>query len=66
MKNLMIILIAVFCLAGCVATATISEDWRTMKVKGWGPLNANWEKDGEKRNLSRGKPLPIPDQVLLR
>lgn len=61
MKNLMVILIAVFYLSGCAVSAT--RDGDTLTLKGFGAQKATWP-DGY--SIEKKEPFSVPSLVPLR
>ena len=61
-----ILIFVILLLSGCAVTGNISEDRRTIVLKGWGATQASWEKDGEKYSISKQEALKVPDIIPTR
>ena len=55
------LIFTILLLTGCAVTGNISEDRRTIVLKGWGATSASWEKNGEKYSITKEEALKTPD-----
>lgn len=58
-------LIFIIFLTGCAVTGHISEDRRTIVLKGWGATSAEWTADGGAK-ISKEEPIRTPDLIPTR